>query len=1155
MKRLLFFVIVLSGFCGYSQNTPKVVISDSTQLKLVNLHVDVKITGNFASTTYDMKFYNGFDRVLEGELEFPLGEGQSVSKFAMDINGKIREAVVVEKELARTAYESTIRQNIDPGLLEKTEGNNYKARVYPILANNYKHIIITYEQELPLADKQFLYELPLGISDVLDKFSISIDVFKNMKIPIIKSNIYKGLNFKENDSSYRAEYVEKNISPLNPLLIQIPLLTTGYNVLYFQDYFYANILLDTKPKTKEKPKKIIVLWDASYSLKNRNLTKELKLLKDYLDYLRDVNLRFICFSNEIRKEIDLQITEGNSSELMSLIKDVDYDGGTSFDSFDIVDYDADEILFFTDGLSNLGDFPEINKIPVYTINSNISAKYDVLKGIANNSGANFINLLHESSDQALSMLKLEAFQFLGVEHNDGISEVFPQSRRIVNSDFSITGRFSKKSNLKLLFGYHGKVTKQIQLNVDNVKESNLVKRLWALNKLDFLNEDKAQNQDEIISLAKQYHLVSDYTSMLILDRIEDYVRYRIEPPAGLKREYKRMLADIEEQEALRNNRLEELKNEIQDDYSDIEKWYNAKYSLKNLKTNIIETESESEVQITDPQDLEDDRENRNVNFNQGVTTIEDNIRNRTFAEPNDFDPDKRVIYGKVITENGEAVPFTNVVNNNSSSGTTTDFDGYFMINAETDDELQFTFVGMKTLIYTIGTKDTILVKMEESSMMLDEVMIVDYSVSRETTSHSRIVSSNEIEYMAGRTAGVEVTAMGVARSQNIGNYSSNSTNGNPLFVVDGEIVKGFSLQDIKPDEIESIQLYNAESASKIYGSLASNGLILIITKQGRLNNSELISELEKKISDKIELKTWNPKTPYITILEEEKSVNEAYNKYLELRDTYSNSPSFYLDVADFFDKRNNTELAIRILTNLIEVELNNYELLKALAYKLEYFNQYKLAIQVYKKILELRPEEPQSYRDLALAYEANNQIRKSYDLLFKLYNGELLEKDETRRYNGIESIAYVELNRLVSKYADKLKITEEEKKRFNSMPVDVRVLIDWNHGDTDIDLWVIDPNGEKAYYQHPRTKIGGRLSNDFVDGYGPEEFMLKNAIKGDYKILVDYYSDNLQKISGPTILKVTLFTNYAKKDENRKIIVIRLDKEEDDIEVGTLHFE
>ena len=102
-----------------------------------------------------MKFYNGLDRILEGELTFPLGQGQSVSRFAMDINKKLREAVVVEKELARVAYESTIRQNIDPGLLEKTEGNNYKARVYPIAPKTYKHIVITYEEELFTSNNVF----------------------------------------------------------------------------------------------------------------------------------------------------------------------------------------------------------------------------------------------------------------------------------------------------------------------------------------------------------------------------------------------------------------------------------------------------------------------------------------------------------------------------------------------------------------------------------------------------------------------------------------------------------------------------------------------------------------------------------------------------------------------------------------------------------------------------------------------------------------------------------------------------------------------------------------------------------------------------------------------------------------------------------------
>ena len=122
------------------------------------------------------------------------------------------------------------------------------------------------------------------------------------------------------------------------------------------------------------------------------------------------------------------------------------------------------------------------------------------------------------------------------------------------------------------------------------------------------------------------------------------------------------------------------------------------------------------------------------------------------------------------------------------------------------------------------------------------------------------------------------------------------------------------------------------------------------------------------------------------------------------------------------------------------------------------------------------------------------------------------------------------------------------------MPLDVRVVIDWNHNDTDIDLWVIDPNGEKAYYKHSKTKIGGRMSEDLTEGYGPESFILKNAVKGNYNVMVDYYADNVQKISGPTILKVTLFTDYAKSKEQKETIIIRLDKEEDEIEVGNLKF-
>ena len=65
------------------------------------LKIDVKVIGNMATTTMDMTFYNDNNRVLEGELIFPLGEGQSVSRFALEVNGVLREAVVVDKNLGQ----------------------------------------------------------------------------------------------------------------------------------------------------------------------------------------------------------------------------------------------------------------------------------------------------------------------------------------------------------------------------------------------------------------------------------------------------------------------------------------------------------------------------------------------------------------------------------------------------------------------------------------------------------------------------------------------------------------------------------------------------------------------------------------------------------------------------------------------------------------------------------------------------------------------------------------------------------------------------------------------------------------------------------------------------------------------------------------------
>lgn len=1145
MKKLILLISLFICTQFFAQESLEIVLKDSSRLKLTSLKIDVTIIDNFVTTTYDMKFYNELDRTLEGELVFPLGEGQSVSKFAMDVNDKLREAVIVEKELARVAFESTIRQNIDPGLLEKTEGNNYKARIYPILPKKHKHIVLTFEQELSTLNQRQIYELPLGMKAKLDNFSIQMQVLNEGKLPKIKSDV-ENFFFMESNGGFTASLEKQNYIPNSPVIVELSSTSNAETLLSYQDYFYINQTLKPNTRLKQKPKKITLLWDTSYSLRNRNVEKELVILGEYFDYLRNVEVNYISFSNSIVQTKIYKIENGHWQGLKVALKDAVYDGGTCMDFSKSLAKISGETLLFTDGLANLGDFASTNKGSIYTINSTTSTNHELLREVATVSGGSYINLVRLPQTEALNILKHETFQFLGYQQNNDIWEVYPNKKTNASEDFTISGRFSKNSTIELLFGYSGKVTERIKLQINNNKSDEVVKRLWAKQKLKHLSGNKDENKEEIISLAKSHYLITDYTSMLILDRVEDYAKYRIEPPQELKAEYKELIKDLEEDEAYHLERLNDRKEDLFSNYDKILNWYSTKYPKKTLKQKDDETTNSDSSSIV-----------TNITTADTIIVVENTVIQTPNSSVIGIDSTKRIITGTILDQAGLPLPAVAIVVAGTTNGVTTDFDGNFSINAEENDELEISYIGFNSLSQTVNDSNNISISLDESSEALEEVVVVGYGtmVKKSITAS---VTLDVSQVLQGRVAGVEITQNSGAPGSDsdiiVRGINSVTENSSPLYVVDGEIVSMNPMDELKPEDIDGMQVLKALNAAAIYGAKASNGVVIITTKKGLEVNPEAIRKFNQEIINKIDLKSWNPDTPYIKILEKEPNTELAYSKYLEIRDEYSNSPSFYLDVSDFFERKGKSDIAIRILTNLMEIELSNHELMKALGYKLESFDQYDLAVIVYEKVLELRPEEPQSYRDLALAYEQLGEIKKAYDLLFKLYNGDLLVKDEDERYYGIEQIAYAELSRLVNKYGDQLQLKKEEKEKFKIFDTDVRIVIDWNHNNTDIDLWVVDPNEEKAYYAKPETIIGGHMSEDMTEGYGPEEYMLKKAIKGEYKILVDYFADEVQKISGPTFLKITMFINYGKPNEERKITVVRLDKEEDELEVGSLRF-
>jgi hypothetical protein len=175
------------------------------------------------------------------------------------------------------------------------------------------------------------------------------------------------------------------------------------------------------------------------------------------------------------------------------------------------------------------------------------------------------------------------------------------------------------------------------------------------------------------------------------------------------------------------------------------------------------------------------------------------------------------------------------------------------------------------------------------------------------------------------------------------------------------------------------------------------------------------------------------------------------------------------------------------------------------------------------------------YRDLGLAYAADGQRQKAVDMLY-----EVVARPWHGRFPEVELIALAELNALVATTPTPLDTSRFDPRVLKNLPVDLRVVLTWDADNTDIDLWVTDPNGERAYYGNPLTFQGGRMSRDFTGGYGPEEFSLKQAKPGKYTIQANFYGHRQQIVAGATTLQVKLQTRFGTRAVEERIVMMRL---------------
>ena len=246
--------------------------------------------------------------------------------------------------------------------------------------------------------------------------------------------------------------------------------------------------------------------------------------------------------------------------------------------------------------------------------------------------------------------------------------------------------------------------------------------------------------------------------------------------------------------------------------------------------------------------------------------------------------------------------------------------------------------------------------------------------------------------------------------------------------------------------------------------------------------------------------------------------------------------------------------ALKGLSNLIENNPGDSVLARDVAFQAMEWKLDDQAFYLLRRVAASRPYEPQTYHaiaqslaalgktDLAMAYY-EIALAGSWDLRF----GEF-KKIATLEY--LHLLGDVEQGKLKTQaglFAAQRAAALRQQSQFKE--ADLLIVIAWNTDNTDVDLHVIEPTGEECYYGHRETRIGGQLTQDVTQGYGPEMYTLAKAVAGKYEVRAKYFASDANRMSARTKVYATLYEDWGRENERvtRKVVTLAYGKDMHDL--------
>ncbi len=935
-----------------SGSTPLLIAPAAEQaVQLRHARIEGEVQAGVAQTRISLEFHNPNRRVLEGELQFPLADGQQISGFALDINGELRDAVPVPKDRGRHVFEEIARRGVDPGLLEQTAGNQFRLRIYPLPAGGSRRVQLVIREPLAFAGQGWQWTLPLQFAAGAASVELKLQAPITANAGKTPFRISAGQLHWQGKGAQLPAQLQWSLPAARQAQVQVAPWQDGH-------YLLAQLPVPVSPTPRTLPSEVGLLWDGSGSAGQRDCTREFALLDRYFAVMGDGTVALTVLRDRAEPVRRFRIRAGNWGELRAALQAVRPDGASALAQWQ-PELRVKEYLLVSDGLLTYGpeQLPTLAPDQRLFAISSAGARTDStrLRGWSESHGGRFVALGKDVGAAASALLSSPLD--VQVDAGRGVQDVVIDRRSEAQGWLWLHARLAA-DGVPMRVRVGGGEWEALPATQKS-SDGELLSGLWAQARLQQLAVDRRGNREAMQRLSQQFGLVGPDTSLIVLETLEDYLRYAIRPSGTLRAEYDaRFAVQVSDRAAADRQRLDEVAAR----WKERQQWWNRSW-------------------------------------------------------PKGMPPQAK----------GGAL----------------------------------------------------------------EVASADYAME-----------SAPVAMLAAPAPAAPPAPAPMAAAE---------------------------------------QRMEASSARARRSAPASNKALDSITVTGgRVAAPASANEGELGI----QLAAWQPDSAIARRLRQGPP-SQLYDRYLAERDAHTDSSAFFLDVADLLLEQGQRDLALRVLSNLAEMDLDNRHLLRVLGYRLMQADAPALAVPVFEQVLAMGQEEPQSFRDLGLALAAAGKPQQALAPLYQV-----VVRPWDSRFDGIALIALDELTNLVARSTPRLDTTSIDPRLLQAMPLDLRVVLSWDADNSDMDLWVTDPNGERAYYGNRLTYQGGQMSQDFTGGYGPEQFSLRNAKPGKYKVEANYFGSRQQLVTGATTLMLRLTTHWGTAKQKDQMVTMRLKDRAETVLVG-----